>query len=165
MAEQTRVSLSKVLSFLGSNKLLSQEFILRRFFFQGCAWGKSIRLPFQISDNIHTSTFNLVRSNVWQSPVVFLSAYKYFVLFTNDYTQFTGLFMQRKSEVINHFENFLVYINGLAECKNLHIPDVACTLLITSHVPLSHWVDALINTQLRPNTQMASLKNCFCHKS
>ena len=152
--------------------------------------GKSTHLPFQISNEISTfSPFNLVHSNVWKSPIVSVSGYKYYVLFTDDYTHFTWLFfMKNKSEVLNHFKNFLTYIktqfsvvlqqfqsdgggeyvsgpfkdlcsslgihhhlsyphtpkkNGLAERKHRHITDMACTLLLTSHVPICHWVDAV----------------------
>ena len=96
--------------------------------------------------------------------------------------------MKHKSEVLDHFKNFLTYIktqfsailqqfqsdgggeyvsdpfvdscssfgihrrlscpctpeqNGLAERKHHHIANMARTLLLTSHVPLCHWVDAV----------------------
>lgn len=180
---------SKLMSFLGLNKIFSSKFKFTRSFCQGCALGKSTHLPFQIFNKIHTTPFNLVHFDVWQSLVVSISGYKYYLLFSNDCTWFTWLyFMRRKSEVIDHFKNFLAYFktqfsavpkqfqsdgsgeygngpfkdlcsshrihhhlsypytpehNGLVERKRRHITDMAHTLLITNHVPLFHWVDAI----------------------
>ena len=178
------------MSFLGSNKFLSSNFHFKKSFCQSCALGKSTHLPFKISNEISTTVpFNLVHSDVWKSPIVSVSGYKYYVLFIDDYTRFTWLFfMKRKCEVLDHFKNFLIYIktqfsailqqfqsdgggeyvsdpfvdlcsslgihrrlscphtpeqNGLTERKHRHIADMARTLLLTSHVPLCHWVDAV----------------------
>ncbi|CAL2247735.1 unnamed protein product [Prunus armeniaca] len=55
---------------------------------------------------------------VWMSPVVSVSGYRYYVLFTNDYTQW------------------------VAERKHRHIADMGRTLLHTAHMPHNLWVEA-----------------------
>ena len=45
------------------------------------------------------------------SPVVSVSGYRYYVLFTNDYTRYSWIFpMRLKYEVFGHFSTFAIYV-------------------------------------------------------
>lgn len=51
------------------------------------ALGKSTQLQFKNSNEVRTdSPFSLVHSDVWQSPISSVKGYKYYVLFTDDFT-------------------------------------------------------------------------------
>lgn len=55
--------------------------------------------------------FDLVHSDVWQSPVLSVSGFKYYVLFTDDYARYTWIYpVRRKSEVLTLFRTFLAFI-------------------------------------------------------
>src|SRR5436190_11404801 len=105
---------TQVMSHLSSNHLLSSSFKFQPSFCRGCAMSKSTRLPFPASFDIKTSfPFQLVHSDVWQSPALSVSGYKYYLLFTDDYSRYTWLyFMRHKSEVFAHFKNFVAHISN-----------------------------------------------------
>jgi hypothetical protein len=52
---------------------------------QSCHLGKHVRLPFISSETQTRFPFQLVHSDVWTSPVLSHSSYKYYVVFLNDY--------------------------------------------------------------------------------
>src|SRR5438270_2466692 len=77
---------TQIMSRLSSNHLLSSTFKFQPSLCHGCAMSKSTRLPFPVSFDIKTSfPFQLVHSDVWQSPALSVSGYKYYLLFTDDY--------------------------------------------------------------------------------
>jgi hypothetical protein len=48
---------------------------------------------------------------MWMSPVVYVSGYRYYILFTDDYTRYSWIFpMRLKSEVFGHFSTFAMYV-------------------------------------------------------
>ncbi|KAI5318257.1 hypothetical protein L3X38_037965 [Prunus dulcis] len=104
----------KILSYLGSNKLLSSDFKFQKSFCQGCALGKSTHLPFSSNNEISALfPFALVHSDVWQSPVLSVTGYKYYVIFTDDFTRYTWFYpMRQKSEVFSHLKTFLASIQN-----------------------------------------------------
>ncbi|CAH9142791.1 unnamed protein product, partial [Cuscuta epithymum] len=83
-----------------------------------CRLGKSQRLPFQEVWHKSTSPLYLIHSDVWQSPVLSTSGFKYYVLFIDDFSRFTWLYpMSRKSEVVSHFKNFKLMVENLFNSK------------------------------------------------
>src|SRR3954470_17997477 len=84
------------------------------FFCKDCATGKSTRLPFASSTEIKTDfPFALVHSDVWQSPTLSASGFKYYVLFFDDYIRYSWLyFMKNKSKVLHYFRNFVLYVKN-----------------------------------------------------
>ncbi|KAL5703600.1 hypothetical protein ACHQM5_022129 [Ranunculus cassubicifolius] len=104
---------NRVMHFLSSNNLLSSNFKFQHKFCKSCALGKSTHLPFEINREHASSPFYLVHSDVWMSPVTSVSGFRYYVLFTDDYSRFTWVYpMRRKSEMPSHFENFLNLIKN-----------------------------------------------------
>ena len=43
-------------------------------------WGKNVRLPFSSSSTIVTEPFQIIHSDIWTSPVLSNSGYKYYLL-------------------------------------------------------------------------------------
>lgn len=86
----------------------------KQFFCKGCALGKSTQLPFP-SNTIHVSIpFYLVNSDVWMSLVPSISGFRYYVLFTDDYTRYSWIYpMRKKSEVFTHFQTFLAVVKNI----------------------------------------------------
>ncbi|GJV79145.1 ribonuclease H-like domain-containing protein [Tanacetum coccineum] len=56
-----------------------------------CQLGKHVRLPF-VSNTLVTSSFDIIHSDVWTSPIPSLSGYKYYVLFLDHYSQFVWVY-------------------------------------------------------------------------
>src|SRR3954466_10555356 len=144
---------AQVLSRLGSNNALSPHFKFQSTFCKGGAFGKSTCLPFATSTEIKTDfPFALVHSDVWQSPVLSASGFKYYVLFSDDYTRYSWLyFMKNKSEVLHHFRNFISYVknqfsttikqfqsDGGGEYVNRNFADLCSSLGINHRLSCPH---------------------------
>jgi hypothetical protein len=97
---------------LASRDVLGSSFpISSKDFCNYCALAKSHRLAFTSSEHLAMTPFELIHSDVWMSPVVSVSGFRYYVLFTDDYTRYTWIYpMRKKSEVFNHFNNFITFI-------------------------------------------------------
>lgn len=105
---------AKILSFLRSNKLLILDFRFKPSFCKGCALGKSTHLPFERNKIDAAAPFTLIHSDVWMSPTISVSGFRYYVLFIDDYSRYSWIFpMKRKSEVFTHFKSFLATIKNI----------------------------------------------------
>nr|GEV65856.1 ribonuclease H-like domain-containing protein [Tanacetum cinerariifolium] len=51
-----------------------------------CQLGKHVRLPFVNSNTVVTSCFEIIHLDVWTSPILSLSGFKYYVLFLDHYS-------------------------------------------------------------------------------
>jgi hypothetical protein len=72
-----------------------------------CQLGKSKRQPFSLSNRVSAQPLQLIHNDVWTSPVQSLSVYKYYVIFIDDYSRYTWLYLLiNKSEVFTSFSNF-----------------------------------------------------------
>ncbi|CAL9000175.1 unnamed protein product [Prunus brigantina] len=102
---------NKVLSALVSQSLLGSPFRLSHNSCSHCALAKSVCLPFSSRDHCSHEPFHLIHSDVWMSPVASFSGFRYYVLFTDDFTRFSWIFpMRLKSEVFHHFSTFVSYV-------------------------------------------------------
>jgi hypothetical protein len=102
---------SSVLSRLGST--IGSKITLNSFC-NNCALSKSHKLPFQ-STHISSSTlFSIIHSDVWMSPTLSTTGFKYYVLFTDECSRYTWLYpMRRKNEVLTHFQNLVAMIRNI----------------------------------------------------
>jgi len=57
-----------------------------------CQLGKSKSLPFSDVEHLCTLPLQLVHSDVWLSPVVSNSGFKYYVSFIDDFSRYTWVF-------------------------------------------------------------------------
>ena len=73
-----------------------------------CQLGKQPALPFNNSESICNSIFELIHSNIWgPSPVASIGGSWYFVVFINDYSRYSWIFpMKSNSENLPIYSNF-----------------------------------------------------------
>jgi hypothetical protein len=57
-----------------------------------CQLGRHSRLPFSTSTSRAVQTFDLVHCDLWTSPVLSLSGYKYYLVILDDYSHFLWTF-------------------------------------------------------------------------
>ena len=69
---------------------------------------KTTALPFNNSDSISKSIFELIHSDVWgPSPVASIGGSRYFVVFIDDYSHYSWIFqMKSRSEILPIYSNF-----------------------------------------------------------
>ncbi|KAI5330217.1 hypothetical protein L3X38_029615 [Prunus dulcis] len=104
---------NKVLDTLVSQSLLGSSFRLPNDHCKHCALAKSIRLSFSPIEHSTVAPFDLIHSDVWMSPIASISGFRYYVLFTDDFTRYSWIFpMRLKSEVFGHFSAFVTYVRN-----------------------------------------------------
>ncbi|WKA03342.1 hypothetical protein VitviT2T_021457 [Vitis vinifera] len=73
-----------------------------------CQLGKQPALPFNNSESISKSIFELIHSDVWGPfPVASIGGSRYFVVFIDDYSRYSWIFpMKSRSEILSIYSNF-----------------------------------------------------------
>jgi transposase InsO family protein len=72
-----------------------------------CQLAKSKQLPFPPSTRVSTAPLQLIHTDVWCSPIVSLSGFRYYVLFIDDFSRYSWLYpLSLKSDVYNAFQKF-----------------------------------------------------------
>ena len=86
---------------------------------KSCISAKMHKLPFPQHIMSSTSPLKLVHSDVWgPTPVTFVLSYKYYVIFVDDFTRFTWLFLlKHKSEVFTVFLHFKALVENQFRSK------------------------------------------------
>jgi hypothetical protein len=75
-----------------------------------CQLGKHTRLPFNKSTSSTSSPFELVHCDVWTSPVMSISGFKFYLVMVEDFTHFSWTFpLRHKSHVHRHIVEFVEY--------------------------------------------------------
>jgi hypothetical protein len=87
--------------------------------YKGCALGKNIKKPFPINNNRSKEILDLIHSDVYGlMPVKSLGGYSYYVIFIDDYSRKTWLYLLKtKDEVFNKFQDFKEEIENLTNKK------------------------------------------------
>jgi len=76
-----------------------------------CQLGRHVRLPFSVSYSRATHPFDLIHCDLWTSPVVSVSGYKYYLVILDDCTHYIWTFPLRlKSETFGVISNFFSYV-------------------------------------------------------
>jgi transposase InsO family protein len=66
-----------------------------------CRLGKHVRLPFARSNNVATRTFELLHCDLWTSPVISNSGYRFYLVILDGHTHFVWTFpLRNKSDVL-----------------------------------------------------------------
>jgi hypothetical protein len=73
--------------------------------FEACQLGKSMQFPFMDSTRISEFPLDLVHSDVWTSHVSSLSGCKFYVIFVDDFSRFSWLYL-----ILNKFDVFQCFI-------------------------------------------------------
>jgi GAG-pre-integrase domain len=73
-----------------------------------CSLAKAHRLPFSSYDTIAHKPLELIHCDIWgPSPIVSHNRYRYYVLFTDQYTRYNWIYFSiQKSEVAQIFAQF-----------------------------------------------------------
>jgi transposase InsO family protein len=82
-----------------------------------CQLGKHAKLPFTSSVSSTSAPFELVHCDVWTSPVLSISGYKYYLVLVDDFTHYCWIFpLRHKSEVHQHIVQFIPYAHTQFSC-------------------------------------------------
>ena len=82
--------LSHLSSCLGSKSFSSKNFC------KSCAVDKSTQLPFQLNNARAPTPFFYYTFDVWMSTTTSLSGFRYYVLFTDDYSRYSWIYPMKK---------------------------------------------------------------------
>ncbi|KAJ0435796.1 putative RNA-directed DNA polymerase [Helianthus annuus] len=100
-----------VMEFLSSRLFISCNKIKTPFVCQSCQLSKHKRLPFSDSTTRTLLPFSILHCDLWTSPILSHAGYKYYMVLTDDFTQFTWVYpLKYKSETFTkftHFHNFV----------------------------------------------------------
>jgi hypothetical protein len=79
---------------------------------------KSHQLPYSISSSASKTPLELIFSDVWGLACDFISKYKYYVSFIDDFSKFTWIYLlKHKSEVFQCFKEFQSLVDHLFDRK------------------------------------------------
>ncbi|GKE62005.1 ribonuclease H-like domain-containing protein [Tanacetum coccineum] len=104
-------------------RLVSSNFILYNkekhpVLCYACQLGKYVRLLFVSSSTVISSCFDIIHSDVWTSPILSLSDFKYYVLFLDHYYQFVWVYpLVNKFDVMSKFLLFRNYVRTQFKCE------------------------------------------------
>ena len=73
-----------------------------------CQLGRHVRLPFPVSSSRASNKFDLIHCDLWTSPVVSVSGYKYYLVILDDCTHYLWTFPLRlKSDTFSALAGFI----------------------------------------------------------
>lgn len=76
-----------------------------------CQLGRHTRLPFSISTSRATNNFDLIHCDLWTSPIVSVSGYKYYLVILDDCSHYIWTFPLRlKSDTFSTIANFFAHV-------------------------------------------------------
>ncbi|XP_072147101.1 uncharacterized protein [Setaria viridis] len=74
---------------------------------QACQLGRHVRLPFPTSSSHATHMFDLVHCDLWTSPVLSISGYKYYLVVVDDFSHYSWTFpLRAKSDAFPTLAHF-----------------------------------------------------------
>jgi hypothetical protein len=77
-----------------------------------CQLGRHVRLPFGSSSSRATHNFDLIHCDLWTSPIVSVSGYKYYLVILDDCSHYIWTFPLRlKSDTFPTLTNFFAYVH------------------------------------------------------
>jgi hypothetical protein len=135
-----------------------------------CQLGRHIRLPFVSSNSRADNNFDLIHCDLWTSPVVSVSGYKYYLVILDDHSHFVWTFpLHVKSDTLSTLSHFsLMSPHSLAALSK---PSSATMVVSSITPPLTHssspkgyfcgcLVPTLLRRTVKPNTSFAPLIIC-----
>jgi hypothetical protein len=76
-----------------------------------CQLGRHVRLPFSMSNSRALHHFDLIHCDLWTSPVISVSGYKYYLVILDNCTHYTWTFLLRlKSDTFGILSNFFSFV-------------------------------------------------------
>jgi hypothetical protein len=81
-------------------------------FCYACQLGCHIHLPFVGSNSCTDNNFDLRHCDLWTSPIVSVSGYKYYLVILDDYSHFVWIFLLHvESNTFSTLSNFFAYVS------------------------------------------------------
>jgi hypothetical protein len=80
---------------------------------QACQLGRHVRLPFSSSSSSHAAhAFDLIHCDVWNSPVLSISGYKYYLMIIDDFSHYSWTFpLRAKSDTFLTLLHFFAWVS------------------------------------------------------
>jgi hypothetical protein len=101
----------EVLSKLISSKAISCNKDDSHHLCHACQLGRHSRLPFGSSNSWATNNFDLIHCDLWASPIVSVSGYKYYLVILDDCSHYIWTFPLRlKSDTFATLSQFFAYV-------------------------------------------------------
>ena len=76
-----------------------------------CQLDRHTRLPFRVSSSRASNKFDLIHCDLWTSPIVSISGYKYYLVILDDCSHYLWTFPLRlKSDTYDTLANFFSYV-------------------------------------------------------
>ncbi|GAA0159187.1 hypothetical protein LIER_16024 [Lithospermum erythrorhizon] len=95
-----------VFQHLVSNKLIACN-SKSDFNYNVCQLGKHVKQPFIPATYSAQTLFELIFSDVWESPVLSPTGIKYYIIFIDAYSRYSWVYsLKRKSDSLHYFEQF-----------------------------------------------------------
>jgi len=89
-----------------------------------CQLGRHVRLPFTSSSSRASKPFDLIHCDLWTSPVLSVSGFKYYLVILDDFSHFLWTFPLRlKSDTFSALSSFFAYVRTQFGCP---IKSVQC---------------------------------------
>jgi hypothetical protein len=112
------VSSSILHHVVSQNKVSFFEDNLDQSVCDACQQAKSHQLPFPKSLSVSKAPLELLFSVVWGATPLSVGKFKYYVLFIDDYSKFTWLYLlKNKSDVFYKFHEFQKMVERLFDTK------------------------------------------------
>ncbi|GKA38552.1 ribonuclease H-like domain-containing protein [Tanacetum coccineum] len=82
-----------------------------------CQLGKHVKLPFHSSISSVKQCFDIIHSDLWTSPIVSSSGFKYYVLFLDHFSHYLWIYpLKHKSDMFGKFVHFRKYVQNQFKC-------------------------------------------------
>jgi hypothetical protein len=82
-----------------------------------CRLGKHVRLPFSESTHISSFPFQLLHCDVWTSPIMSNSGYKFYLVILDDFSHYVWTFpLRHKSDVLPTLISFHAFVGTQFQC-------------------------------------------------
>ena len=108
----TRVVRENNLHTLRSNVVLDSIFN-KNILCESCQLGKSKKQLFFASNRISSFPLQLIHIDIWTSPVLSITGYKYYIIFVDDFSRFTWIYpLHTKSETDEVFLKFKLLVEN-----------------------------------------------------
>ncbi|GJU44260.1 ribonuclease H-like domain-containing protein [Tanacetum coccineum] len=97
----------QVLRSLVSSRFISCNKEKSSHICHACQLGKHVKLPFHSSDSIVEHRFDIIHSDLWTSPIISSSGFKYYVLFLDHFSHYLWIYpLRSKSDMFAKFLHF-----------------------------------------------------------
>jgi hypothetical protein len=98
------------LSKLISSNVISCNKCTTKPLCHACQLGRHVRLPFSLSSSRASKPFDLIHCDLWTSPILSASGYKYYLAILDDCTHYAWTFLLRlKSETFEMLSRFFAF--------------------------------------------------------